>query len=72
VALDRAPSTGIHGPDEQQDDAVVTRGSRDEAQQIASGRPSATPFALVGVVAVTIAVVVSLVVAIVFLVFWLA
>jgi hypothetical protein len=45
---------------------------RDEEQEIASGRSAATPFVVVGAVAVTIAVVVALVVALVFVVFWLA
>lgn len=45
---------------------------REEEQEIASGRSAATPFVVVGAVALTIAVVVALVVALVFLVFWLA
>jgi hypothetical protein len=45
---------------------------RDEEQEIASGRSPATPFVVVGVVALTIAIVVALVAALVFVVFWLA
>jgi hypothetical protein len=45
---------------------------RDEEQEIASGRSAATPFVVIGVVALTIAVAVALLVGLVFLVFWLA
>ena len=51
---------------------MFASGARDEEQQIASGRPSTTPFFLVGIVAVTVAVVVCVVVVLAFLVFWLA
>jgi hypothetical protein len=68
---DRALKTGIRGPAEQQDDTVVHTGSRDEEQQIASGRPSTTPFALVGVVALVIWVIAAIVAAIAFVVIWL-
>jgi len=71
VARDRALITGVRGPDEQQDDSVVQSGGRDEEQQIASGRPSTTPFALVGIVAIAIWIVVAVVAAIAFVVFWL-
>jgi hypothetical protein len=71
VAPDRALKTGIEGPDEQQDDTVVRSGGRDEEQQLASGRPSSTPFAVVGVVALVIWIVVAVVAALAFLVIWL-
>jgi hypothetical protein len=53
------------------DDSLESE-ARDEAQEIAAGRSGATPFALVGAVALTIAVVVAIVVGLAFLVFWLA
>jgi hypothetical protein len=53
------------------DNALKTQ-ARDEAQEIAAGRSAATPFALIGMVALTIAGVVAIVVALVFLAFWLA
>jgi hypothetical protein len=71
VARDRALITGGRGPDEQHDDSVVQPGGREEEQQIASGRPSTTPFALVGIVAIAIWIVVAVVAAIAFVVFWL-
>lgn len=71
MAPDRALKTGVRGPDEQQDDTVVRSGGRDEEQQLASGRPSTTPFALVGVVAIAIWIVVAVVAAIAFVVIWL-
>ena len=71
VSDDRALKTGIRGPDEQQDDTVGRSGDRDEEQQIASGRPSATPFALVGVVALVIWSVAAVVAAVAFVVIWL-
>jgi hypothetical protein len=46
--------------------------SRDEEQELASGRREGTPFAVVGFVALAIAIVVSIVVAIAFVVIWLA
>jgi hypothetical protein len=58
--------------DVQQDDAVSRAEGRDEEQQIASGRPSATPFAVVGVVALVVWAVAAVVAAIAFLVIWLA
>jgi hypothetical protein len=56
---------------EQQDDTVVQSRGRDEEQQIASGRPSTTPFALVGVVALAIWVIAAVVAAVAFVVIWL-
>jgi hypothetical protein len=56
---------------EQQDDTMVHLGRRDEEQQIASGRPSTTPFALVGVVALAIWVIAAVVAAVAFVVIWL-
>jgi hypothetical protein len=70
MAPDRALKTGVRGPDEQQDDTVASTGGRDEEQQIASGRPSATPFAVVGIVAIAIWVVVALVATVAFVVIW--
>jgi hypothetical protein len=72
VSRDRALKTGVRGPDEQQDDAVASTGKRDEEQQIASGRPSTTPFAVVGVVAFVVWTIAALVALIAFLVIWLA
>jgi hypothetical protein len=54
-----------------QDSGLESR-IRDEEHEIASGRSAATPFVVVGLVALTIAIVVALVVALVFVVFWLA
>jgi hypothetical protein len=71
VAPDRALKTGVRGPDEQQDDMVVQSGGRDEEQQIASGRPSTTPFAVVGIVALTIWAIAAVVAAVAFVVLWL-
>jgi hypothetical protein len=71
VTPDRALKTGVRGPDEQQDDTVVRSGGRDEEQQSASGRPSSTPFAVVGVVALTIWIVAAVLAAIAFVVIWL-
>lgn len=75
MAPDRALNTGVRGPaDEtagQQDDTVASPGPRDEEQQIASGRPSTTPFAVVGIVAIAIWIVVAVVAAIAFVVIWL-
>ena len=62
--------TGVRGPDEQQDDAVASSGRRDEEQQIASGRPSTTPFAVVGVVALAIWIIAAVVAAVAFVVIW--
>ena len=56
----------------ESDESVSTSGARDEEQQIASGRPSTTPFAVTGIVAVAIGGTAALVVAVVFLVFWLS
>jgi hypothetical protein len=65
------------GPEEpmshsRPDDSISTSGARDEEQQIASGRPSTTPFAITGIVAMAVWGVAALVVAVVFLVFWLS
>jgi hypothetical protein len=54
------------------DDNISTSGARDEEQQIASGRPSTTPFAVTGIVAMAVWGAAALVVAVVFLVFWLS
>jgi hypothetical protein len=54
------------------DESVSTGGARDEEQQIASGRPSTTPFAVTGIVAMAIWGTAALVVGVVFLVFWLS
>ncbi|TML21894.1 MAG: hypothetical protein E6G28_07100 [Actinobacteria bacterium] len=72
MARIRTSRVGVHRPSERRDDTVSSSGVRDEEQQIASGRPSSTPFVVVGVVAMAIWGVVALVVALVFLVFWLA
>ena len=71
LVADRALKTGIRGPDEQQDDTVAAEGSRDEEQQLASGRPSSTPFAVVGIVALVVWAVATLVALAAFLVIWL-
>jgi hypothetical protein len=54
------------------DESVSTGGARDEEQQIASGRPSTTPFAVTGIVAMAIWGAAALVVGVAFLVFWLS
>jgi hypothetical protein len=54
------------------DESVSTSGARDEEQQIASGRPSTTPFAVTGIVAMAIWGAAALVVGVAFLVFWLS
>jgi len=72
MARIRTSRVGVHRPSERRDDAVSSSDVRDEEQQIASGRPSSTPFVVVGVVAMASWGVVALVVALVFLVFWLA
>ena len=62
----------VHDPvREQQDDTVAGSGGRDEEQQLASGRPSATPFAMVGVVALVLWAVAAIVAAVAFVVIWL-
>jgi hypothetical protein len=71
VAGDRTLKTGVRGPDEQQDDTVARSGGRDEEQQIASGRPSTTPFAVVGIVALTVWAIAAVVAAVAFVVLWL-
>ena len=68
---DRALETGVRGPDEQRDESVVRSGGRDEEQQIASGRPSGTPFAVVGVVALAVWTIAAVVAAVAFVVIWL-
>jgi hypothetical protein len=50
---------------------ALKRRVRSEEQEVASGRSAATPFAMVGAVALAIAVAVALVVGLVFLVYWL-
>jgi hypothetical protein len=61
-----------HDPHQVQgDETVVRSGARDEEQQLASGRPSATPFAVIGVVALVIWAVAAVVAAAAFVVIWL-
>jgi hypothetical protein len=66
----RGPEEHVAGS--EPDDSIATSGARDEEQQIASGRPSTTPFAVTGIVAMAIWGAAALVVALVFLVFWLS
>jgi hypothetical protein len=66
--------TGVRGPAErqaEQQDETVHSGGRDEEQQIASGRPSTTPFAVVGLVALVIWAVAAVVALVAFVVIWL-
>jgi hypothetical protein len=64
--------TRVQRAAEERDDRVLAGGGRDEEQQLASGRPSSTPFAVTGIVAIAIWAVVAVVVAFVLLVFWLS
>lgn len=59
-------------PDEIPEDADSETGPRDVEQELASGQPASTPFALTGIVAVVLWGVAAIVVAILFLVIWLA
>jgi hypothetical protein len=61
----------VRVPLKHQDDTVVQSGRRDEEQQIASGRPSSTPFAVVGVVALVIWLIAAVFAAVAFVVIWL-
>lgn len=70
--MDQSRGPGKQISASEPDESVSPGGARGEEQQIASGRPSTTPFAVTGIVAMVIWGAAALVVALVFLVFWLS
>lgn len=67
----RGNTNGVLDPVQEQHGDTVRSGARDQEQQLASGRPSTTPFALVGVVALVLWTIAAVVAAAAFVVIWL-
>jgi hypothetical protein len=70
----RERKTHTSNPDveNEADNDTSTGGVRNVEQELASGRPGSTPFALTGIVALVVWSVAALVAAVLFLVIWLA
>ena len=70
--MTESPVRKRRDPDEIPEDTASDPGARDVEQELASGQPASTPFALTGIVALVLWSVAAIVAAILFLVIWLA
>jgi hypothetical protein len=68
---ERERPSSTHEPDNTED-GTSTNATRGVEQELASGRPASTPFALTGIVALLVWGVAAVVAAILFLVIWLS